>query len=52
MHVRPPQLLIQIGPMIVEPGDGVHKSVKRFGITGRFRPLGSGSTAGSSGQGP
>src|SRR5499426_414393 len=31
MHVWPPQLLVQIGPMIVEPGDGVLKNVKRFG---------------------
>jgi hypothetical protein len=30
-HVWPPQLLVQIGPMIVEPGEGVLKSVKRFG---------------------
>jgi hypothetical protein len=30
-HVWPPQLLVQIGPMIVEPGDGVLTSVKRFG---------------------
>jgi hypothetical protein len=30
-HVWPPQLLVQIGPMIVGPGDGVLKSVKRFG---------------------
>jgi hypothetical protein len=31
MHVWPPQLLVQIGPMSVQPGDGVLKSVKRFG---------------------
>jgi hypothetical protein len=30
-HVWPPQLLVQIGPMIVQPGEGVLKSVKRFG---------------------
>ena len=30
-HIWPPQLLVQIGPMIVEPGEGVLKSVKRFG---------------------
>ena len=30
-HVWPPQLLVQIGPMLVEPGDGVLKSVKRLG---------------------
>jgi len=29
-HVWPPQLLVQIGPMM-EPGEGVLKSVKRFG---------------------
>jgi hypothetical protein len=30
-HVWPPQLLVQIGPMLVQPGEGVLKSVKRFG---------------------
>ena len=30
-HLWPPQLLVQIGPMIVQPGEGVLKSVKRFG---------------------
>ena len=30
-HVWPPQLLVQIGPMSVQPGEGVLKSVKRFG---------------------
>ena len=30
-HVWPPQLLVQIGPMIVQPGEDVLKSVKRFG---------------------
>ena len=30
-HIWPPQLLVQIGPMIVEPGEGVLKSVTRFG---------------------
>ena len=29
-HVWPPQLLVQIGPMIAQPGEGVLKSVKRF----------------------
>jgi len=27
----PPQLLVQIGPMIVQPGDGVLRRVRRFG---------------------
>ena len=31
MHIWPPQLLVQIGPMTVPPGEGVLKSVKRFG---------------------
>jgi len=30
-HVWPPQLLVQIGRMIAQPGEGVLKSVKRFG---------------------
>src|SRR3989442_14730087 len=30
-HVWPPQLLVQIGPMILQPGEGVLKSGKRFG---------------------
>ena len=30
-HIWPPQLLVQIGPMTVPPGEGVLKSVKRFG---------------------
>jgi hypothetical protein len=29
-RVWPPQLLVQIGPMVVQPGEGVLKSVKRF----------------------
>src|SRR5262249_15232319 len=29
-HVWPPQLLVQIGSMIVQPGEGVLKNVKRF----------------------
>lgn len=30
LHIWPPQLLVQIGPM-TEPGEGVLKRVKRFG---------------------
>jgi hypothetical protein len=30
-HAWPPQLLVQFGPMIVQPGEDVLKSVKRFG---------------------
>ena len=30
-HVWPPQLLVQIGPLIVQPGEGVLKSVTRSG---------------------
>jgi hypothetical protein len=30
-HVWPPKLLVQIGPMFVQPGEGVLKRVKRFG---------------------
>ena len=30
-HVWPPQLLVQIGPMTVQPGEGVLKRVKRLG---------------------
>jgi hypothetical protein len=30
-HIWPPQLLVQIGPAMLEPGEGVLKSVKRFG---------------------
>ena len=31
LHIWPPQLLVQIGPTMLEPGEGVLKSVKRFG---------------------
>src|SRR5262249_42021903 len=30
-HVWPPQLLVQIGPMIVQPGGGVLRGVERVG---------------------